>query len=290
MMVIVCENVVRAVAGTKDAIDLGMRECLAIDLARVRIDQSANPDWSDDEAILPLDQALQVLEEKLSFLVEDERNDWNFVRGMMLQSQRERLQNYVDMGWAEPVHGGGTGIRARLEARLGKPHKLLRTVMIFDSDRLHPDELKEDWNPEQSGIKEHECPAFDWERFAKKTLGSRYWRLKRRFIESYMPISELEIAAGAQNKMDAFNAFCTMSEVCRWHYNMKGGFAKDATHQQRHLDLYSAVKEDEKRALDNGFGKKLAAHYEHALEREFNWDDDAREEARLNLPRLLRLL
>ena len=273
------------------AIDLSARDAavLASDAGTVRIDQAATEVWADPEATLPLDFALRVLDEKLSFLVEDSGADWNFLQGILPKSQRERLQHYVAQGWAGPVHCGGSGIMARLEERFGKAHEGLRTALMFDNDRLHPNELEESWQPKDSGIKNHECNAFKWEQFAKENLPRRYWRLRRRFIESYMPKSELKTAIAA-DKNSTFDAFWRLPPESRWHYNMKLGLAKDKPHQARQIDLYSAIDADDKEALQPGFGTKLAKHYKHALQREFDWDEAAREEVKTNLVPLMRLL
>lgn len=277
--------------GYQKAIKNAGREAKGLekDAAMLRIDQIETPNWGDPEAILPLDDALKVLGQKLGFVLENAKHDWHFLLKIMSKSQRERIQRAVDADWVESVHGGGADIVAQLKTRLEHPHIALRTALMFDSDRLHPDELAPEWSPNQIiGSKRH-CNAYDWEILAQQKLPNRYWRLQRRFIESYMPESELSKAANG-TALAAFAAFWRMSANQRWFYNMKEGFEKDKIHQGRKRDLYSDLLPADDMALQTGFGDKLARHYVNAVEREFDWDDAALEEARINLPRFLRLL
>lgn len=199
--------------GTRDGYRQALARCVRqakifpANAATVRIDQSKEPTWTDPEAVLPLDDALDVLNEKLTFLVEDDINDWNFFLGILLNSERERLTRHVENGWAGTVNGGGSGIAKRLQTRQATPHQLLRTALIFDSDRLHPAELKEDWTPAASGIQAHQCAAFGLERTASENLPLRYWRLGRRYIESYMPPVEMRSALKSSLQGDTLSAF-----------------------------------------------------------------------------------
>lgn len=259
------------------------------DVATLRIDQMARPDWDDHIATLPLDDALKVLDQKLGFLLENHVNDWNFLLSIMPQSQRERLLHAKKNDWVEPLHGGGSSILAQLKKRLEQPHQALRTVMMFDSDRLHPKELAATWKPGDAGIGDHQCDAYRWEVAANDAIPNRYWRLQRRFIESYMPESEL-IQAVPEGKSAVLEAYWRMSPTQRWFYNLKEGFAKDEKHPLRQGDLYANISDSDKAVLRTGCGGKLANHFAQALERDFGWDADALEEARTNLPKFLRLL
>ena len=259
------------------------------DVATLRIDQIARPEWDDHIATLPLDDALKVLEQKLGFLLENNINDWHFLLGIMARSQRERVLRAMENDWVEPLHGGGSGILENLKKRLRQPHQALRTVMMFDSDRLHPRELAATWKPGDVGIGDHQCAAYLWEVEAKKAIPNRYWRLQRRFIESYMPEPEL-IQAVPDGKAALLEAYWRMSTTQRWFYNLKKGFAKDEKHQRRQGDLYESISAGDKAALQLGCDDKLSHHFEQALERDFNWDAEALEEARTNLPKFLRLL
>ncbi len=290
----------------QDAIDLGNRagRDVANDAATIKIEQNVPISWADPVAILPLAIALQVLAEKLGFLLENGENDWNFLLGIMPQSQRERIQKAFDEGWLEPLHGGGTTIVAQLHARLAQPHRGLRTAMMFDSDRRHPLELTATWQPSDILHGPQKCDAYEWEVLAKQKIPNRYWRLQRRFIESYMPDDQLRTVVEG-DKATALDAFLRMSPEQRWFYNMKQGFARDRKSEaidqsdtairieaaeMRQRDLYCNIGEIDKTALESGLGKHLGQHYAKALTSNFEWDDAARNEAQIHLPKFLRLL
>ena len=288
------------------AIDLSSREWrdAAHNAATIRIEQNTAISWADPLAILPLDDALQVLAEKLGFLLENGENDWHFLLGIMPKSQRERIQNACDQGWLEPLHGGGSTIVAQLHARLKQPHRGLRTAMMFDSDRRHPLELAETWHPNEIIHGPKKCDAYEWEVLVKEKIPSRYWRLQRRFIESYMPDGQLRLVVDS-NKVATLEAFLRMSPEQRWFYNMKQGFAQDRKSEKiddsdiatrievgdmRQRDLYRHISEQDKIVLESGLGKQLGQHYAQALTNDFEWDQAAIEEAQTHLPNFLRLL
>ncbi len=178
-----------------------------------------------------------------------------------------------------------------MDARLSVPEKGLRTFVMFDSDRLHPDEFEDTWTPERPGHRPAACQAFEWEQITRARLTSRYWMLRRRFIESYMPKTELPLAAEADTHPDAIDVFHRMSQDQRWYFNMKKGFGGDARRHDvdRRRDLFPQDLIDCE-PLQRGFGEKLADHYSQATKSEFDWDPEARREAAEALPRLMRLL
>lgn len=72
---------------------------------------------------------------------------------------------------------------------------------------------------------------------------------------------------------------------------MKKGFDGDAkSNTARYKGLYNAVSNEDRKALKNGFGDKLAERYESTASGAFDWDNEARAEADRSLPCLLRLL
>lgn len=258
------------------------------DAATIHILPTVNSTWEDPLAKLTLDDALSVLSEPLGILLENAENDWHFLCRIMRPSERERLQRAVQKCWAEPVHGGGSTLIKQLASRTKISAKGLRTFVVFDSDRLHPDECAAAWTPNRS-VK---CQAFEWEKVVRQQLPQRYWMLRRRFIESYMPQAELSRAASQNTNThpNAVEAFARLTKAGRWYFNMKKGFVGDEQHKERCRDLYNHINESDREALNNGFGSNLANHYNSATTLEFNWDDDAREEAERALSKLMRLL
>lgn len=277
------------------AISLAARKASTFpaDVATIRIEVTMSSRWEDPLAVLPLREALAVLREPLGILLENADNDWNFLRGIMRRSERERMQRAVDEGWAAPLHGGGDTLQKQLEARLEVPRKGLRTFVMFDSDRLHPDELANTWTPVRPGHRPAACKAFEWEKLTRSKLPFRYWMLQRRFIESYIPKSELSKGASDKTPSGAVDAFYRMSRDARWYFNMKNGFDGDSKRhdKDRCLELYKLIiATPDHDLLKKGFGENLAEHYAESTIREFDWDPDALHEASTAIPRLMRLL
>ncbi|WP_222613688.1 hypothetical protein [Undibacterium seohonense] len=258
----------------------------------IKVDQVENSTWDEPVPVLKLEDALNVINEKVIILLENSENDWNFLLGIMKQRDRERILKYAESGWVEPVHGGGDSLGRILESEGKKQWKALRTFVLFDSDRLHPDEFNLDWTPERVGQQPSSCHAFGWEACVKQYFRDRYWMLKRRFIESYMPRDELILAAENKTDSNAVKFFFEMDQNARWYYNMKAGLEKDRKRadSERSRDLFSGLSDEALKSLSTGFGNTIARHYKQSIGREFSWDMDARQEADIVLPKLLNLL
>lgn len=271
------ENVIRQSA----------RGAYPADIATIMIGFANLETWSDPLAHLSLANAITVLNESVGILLENRTNDWAFLRQIMRKEDRERLDRAVQERWAEPLHGGGSDLEKNLKARLTVASQALRTFVIFDSDRLHPDEWSDDWASHRIGTNPVSCRAFEWERLTKAHMPQRYWVLKRRFIESYMPRAALENHASDE----IVDAFFRLSKPGRWYYNMKKGFLQDDKRDdaERRKELAFAANEADRKILGRGFGENLAEQFSKVT-KEFNWDDDAREEADQIIPRLMRLL
>lgn len=262
------------------------------DAATIHIMQSGTSVWADPVATLTLDDALEALSEPLGVFVENSANDWHFLCKIMRRSERERIERAAKKGWICALHGGGSTLLAQVESRVKNPATGLRTFVFFDGDRLHPDECAAGWTPVRPGRRPARCQAFGWEQIFKEKLPLRYWMLKRRFIESYMPQSELDKAASPKVNADTVEAFTRFSKAGRWYFNMKEGFAGDERRddKERCRDLFDQISQADRAALKCGFGNQLANYYSNVDASEFNWDDDAREEAEQALPKLMRLL
>lgn len=271
------------------ALQLCAREALlqGRDIATIKIAAGPVATWDDPLAELSLDLTLDVLAEPLGVLVENAENDFAFILSLMSLSQRESFRRKIEQRWIESLHGGGSDAIARLRARSARPAMKLRTYFMFDSDRLHPDECDPSWDGSSPDGSRVECQAFRWEPEVMQHLSGRYWRLHRRFIESYMPIDELQ-----EENSTAAEAWGRLSDEQRWFYNMKDGFAKDLGRHDsaRARDLYRDVTDEDRAALERGFGSKLAARFQKADNHCFNWDRAALTEARHQISQLLRLV
>lgn len=261
---------------------------LPADVATIRIDNIASESWSVPLAVLSLDQALSTLEEPLGIIVENAENDWCFLCGIMRTSERQRITQAQQRGWLRAYHGGGSTLQAEVQRRLSFPQQSLRTFVLFDSDRRHPGELAPEWSPAAN----EQCQGYTVQRELDPLLPGRYWMLKRRFIESYMPVDEMADAVSGNVHSDAIDAFSRMGQDARWYFNMKKGFNGDLAVENKHrcLNLYSDINDDDRNALNSGFGRSFADRYQEAVNVEFNWDQEARLEASSALPNLMRLL
>lgn len=248
--------------------------------------------WNSSSYELDLVNALELLDERLSLLVENSANDWNFLKGMLRKRDREILTAYEENGWLDVINGGGSDLIRIFQERKTVKKKLYRTFVMFDSDRLHPVESQPGWDGKCPRGNSANCPAFSWEQEISALIPESYWRLNRRYIESYMPRAEFERIQSPNFTRLTTEAFFRMSAEQRDHFNMKKGFTGDAAHQGigRIRDLYSNIPDDDKVELQNGFGRNLAKHYENASAVEFSWDDNARSEADTATTKLMRLI
>ena len=256
-------------------------------VATVHIKLNANGKWHDPIAELSLSDALRLLQEPLGIIVENAKNDWEFLRKLVTQVTRETLDQALSNGWITILHGGGADMVANISRRAAVQHLLLRTFAMFDSDRHHPDELAAGWQP----ISPVACQGYKTEDTARAHLGSRYWRLERRFIESYLPKAELEAHEAANRNVlaGATEAFFKMPQRSRSYYNMKDGFNSTSNNAQvRQQDLYAGVAEPDRALLAKGFSR--AANRYTNSQAHFAWDTEAQAEAAAQLPKLLRLI
>lgn len=274
------------------ALELSARAApaLAHNVATIRIEAAATLSWNDPVSVLSLEDALTTLGQPLGIFVENADNDWHFLRGIMGSSDREKLQRAVENNWVEPLHGGGATLVQRIENRALHPGPKLRTFVIFDSDRRHPDELHPAWAP----VAPVSCQGFLTEAAAAAVAAGRFWRLSRRSIESYMPARELSSHAEENGNIGrpVAEAYLRMPRVSQWYFNMKRGFSDDNSQENvgRCKTLYDGVSPGDKDLLKNGFGRKLAERYKGTQDREFDWDADARAEASVAVSNLMRLI
>ncbi|MBC8641971.1 hypothetical protein IAG25_34660 [Caballeronia sp. EK] len=252
------------------------------------IDVDVAEQWSSPQALLHLDNALDVLNQPLGIMVENGKNDWAFITRIMRKSEREIIEKAYEKGWVDPLHGGGLTMSTLLNERLISNARALRTFAIFDSDRRHPAELEENWTPKQP----EKCQGYDFEQTARAQLQGRYWMLRRRFIESYLPPGVLRASVGANLKEETISAFLQLECSARWYFNMKEGFLGDQPSENAHRarGLFAGVSAANRAHLERGFGKAIAKQYSDAPLSLFDWDAEARAEASLAVPRLLSLI
>ena len=259
---------------------------LSSDVATVLVVGQGGNVWDVKVSRLTLDDAISILNEPLGILLENANNDWCFLYGVMKESERAVVARAIESRWAETVHGGGSDLIQRVSDRSKNPAQRLRTFVLFDSDRRHPNELQPGWAPKQPEA----CQGYQNENAVIQANVGGYWRLRRRYIESYMPKSELSKVHGVQ--ADKVESFFRLTTQAQWYFNMKKGFRGDEPVENAHrsMDLYSAVSPDDRKALHEGFGRRVADQYQNSKEVEFDWDADALSESAAEVPKLLRLL
>lgn len=256
-------------------------------VATVHVKLNANLAWTDPVAELSLADALSLLKEPLGIFVENAGNDWDFLLKIVSQVTRETLERAVEEGWITVLHGGGADMVTNIVKRSTMQRRILRTFAMFDSDRHHPDELAEGWKP----VSPVACQGYLTEIAARTHLGKRYWRLQRRFIESYLPKAEIEAHELASGNVPrgAAEAFFRMPMQSRWYYDMKRGLSSTSNSAQvRQQGLYAGLGVKDRTLLAKGFGR-AAGRYTESKD-PFAWDPEAMAEAAVQLPKLLRLI
>lgn len=272
---------------------------------------------SGTTATVNLASALVILTERLAFFLEDNKNDWCFfrgiMRGVMTAEEYRILADAVCKGWAHAVHGGGVSkLKETIETRCSETAFRLRTFIIFDSDRLHPREVS--WTRESPDRHKAANQTLELQALMFRHFEQSHWTLQRRYIESYMPRSELESWERSEEKNRGtsspairIDAFFRMNREQRWYFNMKRGFFQDLLEKKkdgvtegrfdkgRIGNLYDDVKHERPadwQALLHGFDDKLGHWYQRLEDPgcSFDWDPEAREEAALVKGRVLRML
>lgn len=267
----------------------------------VQVEATApEPQWAPPRLRLGMADTLKLLDEPLGLLLENNRNDWNFLLRLAPGAARTLLQEAEQDRRLEPLMGGGNTIVQQMEARAAhSPARRARTFVLFDSDRLHPDELHPDW-PKQAPEHAEICGAVKYEECARTYFPDQHHRLMRRFIESYMPLDALKKwcePAGSGNdsnaRLRAFERFQHLTEPQRWFFNMKSGFQgdNDPKERARQKDLYGDIDPNTAQELQSGFGRKLSSWYDPTnYADELNWDPQAQAEGERVLQHILRLL
>ena len=183
----------------------------------IQIGTDSQSDWESVPPRLPLPAALSFLRRPLRILVENRHNDGAFLRVVAPPPWRGEYLKLQKKGWIELDHGGGLG-DMQTRAETVRHEEALRLWALFDSDAREP------------GV-----PSQRSEALRSTCLEARiaHHQLRRRFIESYLPVSALlawaHKSSGAvrRARREAAEAFASMEPRQRHHYNLKGGFNKD---------------------------------------------------------------
>ncbi len=263
-------------------------------LREVRVTTTSRPRWTKP-AELPLEEALQILGQPLSVVVENQRNDRDFLLAVADTHQRKALRNALEGGWLRFDHGGGLSemIESLEEAKSSPGHRM-RSFWVFDSDSLAPGRP----SPDSRSLR----------RLCRKWVD--FHCLERRSAENYLPLPAIrEIWARERDQRErakAARAFGRLDDGQRHHFNMKGGFRGD----EKRLDvferkskytakiaaetrtLFADVDAETTASLATGFSPRITAVFSsHRLYREDAWfeQDGLRSEMRPVIDELIDL-
>lgn len=240
---------------------------------KVRISARSTSDWTGNVPDLSLNDARNLLRLPFRAILEDWRSDKAFLVAVASPEMAKALAELEKSGGLVFENGGGiTNQTQRLAALAARgPEELSRLWAIFDSDALSPGRPSD-----QSEAARRVC----------SDNGIPHHRLGRRSIESYVPRESLRgwvfsSPKGISGRRRVFDAFVTLSDDQRHHFNLKHGFQGDS----RRLDLanvgtlYDGLPAQISSALDNGFGTRISDIFEHggidesSLRREGSWTE-----------------
>lgn len=179
------------------------------------------------ELHLPYDRAAIFAVKPLGLVLEDRRSDYAFLLAAAPRRWREQIEEAIDSGALEIVHGGGLGSMLHRVRELHTAETAARTWVLFDSDAPMPG-----------------SPSSDSERLRRaceerRDRGLGHHQLRARSIENYVPLELLKtwastVGGTAPTKVDRISA-CSRDE--RDHLRLKREF--DDGHGKRIIaDLF----------------------------------------------------
>ena len=210
----------------------------------IRIGSVQAPDWEANPPRLSVSAGLAVLRRPLRLLLENRHNDGAFLRTVAPPPWRERYLKLLNDGWIEIDHGGGLS-DMRTRAGSVRREEAMRLWALFDSDAREPG---------------RPSPQSELFRAICDSAGIAHHQLRRRHIESYLPVQalmawvSLGTKATRKARRQTAEAFAAMPAPQRHHYNMKGGFQKDRLHG---IPAFFGAHADDPR-LQAGFDESIA--------------------------------
>lgn len=231
----------------------------------VRVARLTAPDFSRTIPRLPPANALRLLSRSFRVIAESDLNDRSFLLCMCTKEQRDFLLRHEKEGFLEFENGGGLSRMYERALELGTgplaPANIRLTWFLFDSDALQPPPAGTPSG--QSNKLKDAC----------EQTGLAHYQLRRRFIESYLPLRALAGWAALAPNREAREQRRLRSEAFarlkrpeqRHHFNLKKGFVGD----RKRIDageteggLFDDVSEEDRAALNHGLGQDLAGLYD----------------------------
>lgn len=239
----------------EDALQRGQMSDVGWEMeVEVRVEDVVEVDWRASVPRLPLGGALRLAKQPLRVVVENWKNDGEFLRRICPSFNRTLLVDALDQGWMHIEHGGGVGeMKNRVESicreDTKRPEKRMRIWLMFDSDIKEPGGTDEQTSKLENRCRKPETPV-------------AYHRLQRRAIENYLPMRALQDytqSGSASNMKPCFDALEEMLKdepTRRYYYNMKKGFNGDRGSKKRPISGYFGEYREHE-ALQSGFGEKI---------------------------------
>ncbi|EYF00303.1 Hypothetical protein CAP_0955 [Chondromyces apiculatus DSM 436] len=234
---------------------------MGMSVARIRVEPIPESQWVG--GVLSHKDALQVMQTPLWLVLENGRNDLEFLRRILVRSDREKLNAHLAEGRIEVPLGGGTGeLKAFLENLATLPDqpsdarditdwiRRLRSWAMLDRDvrAATKDQPSDPTKPSKTSETLRQLCAG----MARPRPFPGH-QLSRRTIENYLPFEALErwVSKGKGPEIDhrskLLKAFRSsmFGDVRRACFNMKEGLLKDVAH-----GLRKEVKQSKRRPTE----------------------------------------
>ncbi len=213
---------------------------------------AGHPPWG-----LNAEATRDVVRHPLRLVLENDRADKLFVEATV-----PRFAAWCAKGWIQPEMGGGSTMKARIV--LASAHALdrWRTFFMFDSDRLHPNELAAGWIPPRRDG----CQGYDFEVACASMPRDRWHRLLRRSIENYLPSVVLQPLKRTTTACLVSPAVGSMAH----YYHMKEGLSGDGVspvnpkkvvRAARSQGFWTSLPSADVADLKAGFGSKVSNEF-----------------------------
>ena len=201
--------------------------------------------------------AADIVNRPLRLVLENDESDRCF-----LESIVPSFSTWCNRSWLVPEMGGGSAMGAKIKAAGANGVDRWRTFFVFDSDRLHPNELTVGWVPPNGDG----CQGHQFEKYCAAIPSNRWHRLERRSIENYLPQVVLQPLNVDLTATLFSGAIGTMAHF----YNMKNGLSGDgvspvdpkkSVRASRSLGMWTGLSQNEVKYLEPGFGKDVAEEF-----------------------------
>lgn len=213
---------------------------------------TSDPPWH-----LSAEAIRELVNRPLRLVLENDLSDRLFV-----ESTVTYFSQWCSTGWISPAMGGGSAMEKDIASTGSDIVAKWRTFYLFDSDRLHPNELHEDWTPPNGDG----CQGHKFELACTCLPNARWHRLERRSIENYLPQAVLNNV----NPDAASTLFGSSVGRMGHFYNVKQGLKGDgvsppdpkkSVRAARSQDFWATLSEAEILSLEVGFGRNISDEF-----------------------------